>query len=362
MFKKADGVIPDSSWRLLFRWYSSMEVKVQWNGSFGPPIAVKRGTRQGGLTSPFIFNIFYQEMIAELNAAECGVMINGATFNVYCYADDVLLASTTTTGLQKLIDIASTYVDQHGLRFNPAKTTCMTFGKQRLDSDPSWTIGGSSLSHEDCLLYLGTMLKNDLGEAHIHRRVQAAQRAFYSLQGAGLHFGGLAPEVAADLYSVGVRTVLLFGCEAIHAKTSTLKKLESAQGKFVKSILGLPKHSKNTPVVSALKIPSIRQSVGLSCMKLLRSCILHHSNASAFYTHLLCNPSHVSPQSLVSRALTHAKELNVDFIKFLFNDQYYRLNSKVVCPSDGISDSIQTLLLDFNASARDLIKMLSSPF
>ena len=240
----------------------------------------------------------------------------------------------------------------------------MTFGKQRLGLEPSWTIGGSPLAHEDGLLYLGTMLKNDLGDAHVHRRVQAAQRAFYSLQGAGLHFGGLEPEVAADLYSVGVRTVLLYGCEAIHAKKHTLKKLETAQGKFVKSILGLPKYSKNTPVLSALKIPSIRQSVGLSAMKLLRSCIIHHSNASAFYTHLLCNPSVVvtQSQSLVTRALKYAKEFNVDFMQFVFNDKYYRCHSKAVCPSDGISDSIHSFLLDFDANVRDLVKMLTSSF
>ena len=48
-----------------------------------------------------------------LNAEKCGVSIKDSRLNVSCYVDDVLLASTTTTGLQKLTDIAAEYVTKH---------------------------------------------------------------------------------------------------------------------------------------------------------------------------------------------------------------------------------------------------------
>ena len=36
---------------------------VRWGTSLSDKIYVTRGTRQGGLASPFIFNLFYKELI-----------------------------------------------------------------------------------------------------------------------------------------------------------------------------------------------------------------------------------------------------------------------------------------------------------
>jgi hypothetical protein len=83
---------------------------------------VKQGTRQGGLTSPWIFNLFYQNLIDDLNDMNIGVTIGGYNFNVIVYADDILLCSVTSSGLQRLSNKANEYINNHGLRFNPQKT------------------------------------------------------------------------------------------------------------------------------------------------------------------------------------------------------------------------------------------------
>ena len=62
---------------------------------------------------------------------------------------------TTVTGLQELVDTANAYVNRHGLRFNPAKTSCMTIGRNRLSHTPTWTIDQTSLSIVDGITYLG---------------------------------------------------------------------------------------------------------------------------------------------------------------------------------------------------------------
>ena len=41
--------------------------------------------------------------------------INNDLFNVFCYADDLILTSLSVTGLQELIDTASSYIIAHGL-------------------------------------------------------------------------------------------------------------------------------------------------------------------------------------------------------------------------------------------------------
>ena len=113
LFDKASQAVPDHCWRILVAWYSRMNARVKWHGQLSPSMTVQRGTRQGGLTSPFMFNLYYQDLIAELNREKTGVCVKGRNYNVYCYADDILLSSTTPTGLQNLINTCVNYVSKY---------------------------------------------------------------------------------------------------------------------------------------------------------------------------------------------------------------------------------------------------------
>ena len=85
-------------------------------------------------------------MISELNSAKCGVTIGSHNFNVFNYADDILLCSTTSSGLQCLIDIAAGYVSSYGLSFNPHKTECLIKGVNPFNVTPTWKIKGVPVS------------------------------------------------------------------------------------------------------------------------------------------------------------------------------------------------------------------------
>ena len=63
-----------------------------------PKIRVECGTKQGGLTSPMLFNLFYADLVNKLQSSDCGVRIGKNNFNCVCYADDLLLCSLTVTG------------------------------------------------------------------------------------------------------------------------------------------------------------------------------------------------------------------------------------------------------------------------
>ena len=129
LFRKTIDVIPDPCWKLLVYWYNGLTVRLKWNDELSDPVLVIRGTRQGGLSSPFIFNVFYQDMVAALNAKCCGINMYGNIYTAYFYADEILLTSRTPSGLQDLIDCANSYITAHGLTFNAGKTHYMVLGK-----------------------------------------------------------------------------------------------------------------------------------------------------------------------------------------------------------------------------------------
>ena len=92
---------------------------------------------------------------------QCGIVIDGVNYNVFCYADDILLASLSVSGLQTLIDAANSMISSRGLRFNPAKSVCGVFGKSPLVSEPCLTIESTRLRMESQLEYLGVTLSMD---------------------------------------------------------------------------------------------------------------------------------------------------------------------------------------------------------
>ena len=82
----------------------------------------------------------------------CGMRIQDKTFNVYCYADDLLVTSATVVGLQEILNYANQYVKSHGLRFNPMKTECITLGKPPF-KDRKWYLENSELKQVSRITY-----------------------------------------------------------------------------------------------------------------------------------------------------------------------------------------------------------------
>ena len=167
IFSKLDGVILDHVWRLLYRWYSAMYVTVRLNGSLGRRLRVERGVRQGSITSPWMFNLVYQELVQRVNEMNCGISIGDKHFNIFCYADDILLASTTITGLQVMIDVCTEYVEAHGLNFNASKTKWTTKGKPPFPSEATLLLNGTTLTKENTIKYIGAILGNDGSATHV---------------------------------------------------------------------------------------------------------------------------------------------------------------------------------------------------
>ena len=92
LFQKSYGVISEMCWKLLVHWYNVITVQVKWK-TLSNPIQVCKGTRQGRLSSPFLFNLFYKDLVDILSQHEGGVTIGNIRYNIVCYADDLLLLS-----------------------------------------------------------------------------------------------------------------------------------------------------------------------------------------------------------------------------------------------------------------------------
>ena len=83
--------------------------------------------RQGGLTSPKLFNLYVNALVEGLSSMHVGCHIGGVCLNNISYADDMVLLSASVSGLSKLLGICEKYAENHGLLYNVKKSECMVF-------------------------------------------------------------------------------------------------------------------------------------------------------------------------------------------------------------------------------------------
>ena len=226
LFDCADA-LPDACWRVMLNWYTNLEAKVKWNNQLCDSISISKG--QGGLSSPAMFNMFYNPVVDKLNPVKSGIVFGNQCYNALCYVDDLMVMSTTVTGLQLLIDTAVKHITERGLLFNPTKTECYINGKNPFVSRPKWYIG---LKITDKIKYLGVTLDIKRGLSHVELRISKANKAFYSLQSAGLYSNLSAPLTSVNVYKTAVQSGLLYGCGAIDISKANIFNLEKQQGKY----------------------------------------------------------------------------------------------------------------------------------
>ena len=124
-------------WRILFTWYKSLHALVRINGKDSDIFRVTRGTRQGSVLSPYIFNIFIDDLLIELEQSPCGLRIGNSKFNSLAYADDINAFASNTRDLQYLVDICYNYSKQWRFSFGIDKSKFFISGYKLVEMNPS---------------------------------------------------------------------------------------------------------------------------------------------------------------------------------------------------------------------------------
>lgn len=365
LFQKISNILPDDCWKLLYKWYSHLAVCVRWSSKIGSDIKVNKGTRQGGLSSPFLFNIFYQDLIDELSHLTGGIIIGGKSYNVFCYADDILLTSVTVTGLQMLIDHSNNYITKHGLRFNPGKTQCISFGKSTL-INRKWTLNNEELKQVKAISYLGITLSNS-PEDHVEERIQATRRAFHAFQAAGLCVDGLNPDTIAYIWKTALQPILLYGTHTIKKTKNGTHNLERTQSKLIKATFGLSKFCHITPLLKALRIHPISCSIECQGLSLLKSIFESTSRCRAFYTHAIKEQLAGKRTScnLIESCISTCRSNRISLPRYLIDDNYSKACQRHLKAQDranGIVDSVRQCLYSLDSYNRNLLNLLLMPF
>ena len=156
--------VPGYIVRLLCYWYDRQAMCVRWGNSLCDPFHVNNGVRQGGILSPYLFNMYMDDLSQSLNCCKTGCLSGEIMINHLMYADDMVLLSPSATGLPELLLACEKYSKEHAIIYNSKKSSvliCKNRATLHVPS-PSFAVNDIAIGEVAKVKYLGHVITNDM--------------------------------------------------------------------------------------------------------------------------------------------------------------------------------------------------------
>lgn len=205
----------------------------------------KRGSPQGGVLSPLIWNLIMHGILSQFK---------GKAIKVVGYADDIILLvagkdpNTLVSLMNKALHKVLRWGQANGLVFNPTKTCAVRFSQcKRFSKWEPIVMDGTEVMYDSSMKYLGVTLQSHLTwGTHVHERVKKATATLNLANAAIGQKWGFNPERALWVYTAMARSVVTYGA-LVWAQdiTDTIKgRLTRLQRK---ALLGMCHSMRSTP-------------------------------------------------------------------------------------------------------------------
>ena len=141
--------------------------------SFEAKKKVNRGCPQGGILSPYIWNLIMEDLL--------NMVPKTHPTEVICYADDVMILGTgideqtIVDNLKRDIKMLETWANKHRLRFSPSKTKMILFSRRRNKKKPVLKLYNTQIEWVESFRYLGLTLDSRLSwTQHIQKTINTS--------------------------------------------------------------------------------------------------------------------------------------------------------------------------------------------
>ena len=150
---------------ILVYWYAQQKFRIRWDGIMSDKFPTSNGIRQGGLLSPYLFNVYIDGLSCKLNNIGVGCYINNVCINHICYADDIVVMAPSVAALQRILNECNVYADDHVIKFSvgdEGKSQCLICWPRswRHKFLPKFTLSGFLLPIVESYEYLGYTVCN----------------------------------------------------------------------------------------------------------------------------------------------------------------------------------------------------------
>ena len=229
-----DSMVKNNIKPKLVKWFEqflySRTAKIDFSGTCAKYL-LKRGCPQGGVLSPFIWNLNFESFIKTLDKGP---------INVLCFADDSALyikgvdPPMMVILMQDAINAAVEWGNKHGLKFVPSKTEAIFFygSYNRKYKEPTkLKVDGVPITYSKSVKFLGLTLDHHLNwNQHIENKINKSRALFMKIRNAIGSLWGPSPRALKWAINGIVIPTLTYGSvvwahRAVQKYTPKLRKL-----------------------------------------------------------------------------------------------------------------------------------------
>ncbi|XP_065645758.1 uncharacterized protein LOC136076212 [Hydra vulgaris] len=230
--------------------YRSGTANVSYLGCTSEEFRLSQGVRQGSILSPHLYNIYTENLLEKIvSESKVGTSINGVYTGVIAYADDIILQSSTISGLQNLINIVQKYVISNFIKLNAEKTEFLISGVSSIINNVIY-VNDAPIKFQSNLKHLGFLWDNKnknmtatLQKTNINERITQFLSVAKALIRNGIRF--CQPATIIYLFNSLAIPTLLYGLELGGCNNKFLQNIDKVGRSVLKSFFNISKHSKN---------------------------------------------------------------------------------------------------------------------
>ena len=221
-----------------------VKTKVFFQGNKSDEFECSLGVRQGDCLSPSLFAMYINDLEHVLISNQCGIEFGQYKMSLMLYADDVILLSDKSAGLQKALDVMQNYSNRWKLKINTNKSKILVFKKGRRRANERWIYGNAELQQTNSIPYLGIVFTQGGAMTTAQKTLsEQALKATFDLQKKISNFDYINPPELKDLFYKMVVPILNYSAEVwgFHLGVD----VERVHLKFLKNLLGVKRSTQN---------------------------------------------------------------------------------------------------------------------
>ena len=241
MHKLLEKGLNTKIWRVLKSGYTEFKCAIYIGGKVGQWFNVERGVHQGAPFSMWLYMIFVNDLLQELQNSGFGICINNIKAASPAHADDIALLSLYKMNMNKLLNMALQYSRKWRYSYNEDKTIGMIWGK---DKDPAVTIvmGDTPVRIVTACKHVGITLFTDRTQQSVvvNKQTNAARATLLAARGLGSALVPVPPTVLSKIYWAVVIPRLTYGLDVTAIEECHMLELEAKHRQNAKIVQGSP--------------------------------------------------------------------------------------------------------------------------
>ena len=210
--------------------------------------------------SPYLFNVYVDELNHKLNRTGVGCHIGGLPVSNLSYADDLVLLSPSPAAANELLQECDNFAKENYIIFSTTKSVCMRVLPKslKLSECPSLYLGGTKLSFVNSFTYLGHLLVSDFDDDEDIRKENRKLCCRGNLLIRKFKF--CKDDVKCSLfksYCYSLYCVSLWS----NYKKSTFQRLKVNYNNIMRRLIGVPVYSSASLLFGTLEVKSLKEVI-----------------------------------------------------------------------------------------------------